>query len=90
MRTLWQRFSTFFKRMMWLGLISLVFTVVAGLVFGTGPEIHALTLVPRIIIGIDAAILVLLVVLSPLMWLFAIITGTIGVGVAVGNRISRQ
>ena len=90
MYSLWQRFSTTFKRMMWLGLFSLIFTILVGTTFGTGPVVQAVTLIPRIIIGIDAALLVLLVLATPFMWLFAIITGTIGVGVAVGNKISRQ
>ena len=89
MLRLWLRFESFLKKALVIGLLAIAaFYVINKIVPETDPLYSALVFIPGVIIVADFVIFGLLVLLSPLMWLFAIITGTIGVGVAVGNRLS--
>lgn len=90
MRKFGRSIGKFLKGALALGLLSaLIWVVVCAFMPDSQLRQDILT-VPMIILVLEFWLLVLLVVLSPIMWLFSIIVGTIGVGVAVGNRISRQ
>lgn len=88
MLTLWRRFESFLTKALVAGVIACFAYWIISQVLPDSPGRQAVLLIPGIVIVIDFVIFGALVILSPLMWLFAIITGTIGVGVAVGNRLS--
>lgn len=90
MLRLWIRFESFLKKALVAGILSVIAYYLISHGMTESPLRDDLLLLPGIVIVADFVIFGLLVLLSPLMWLFAIITGTIGVGVAVGNKISRQ
>lgn len=90
MLKLWRRFESFLVKALVAGVLAVAAYFLISHVMPDGSVRDAALLIPGLIIVADFVIFGLLIVLSPIMWLFAIITGTIGVGVAVGNRISRQ
>lgn len=87
---LWKRFESFLSKALVAGILAVIAWYVISHTMPESSLRDALLLVPGIVIVADFVIFGLLVLASPFMWLWAIIVGTVGAGVAVGNRISRQ
>jgi hypothetical protein len=90
MRKFGRSIGKFLKGALFLGLLSALIWVVVCAFMPDSPLRQEILTIPMIVLVLEFWLVVLLVVLSPFMWLFSIIVGTIGLGVAVGNRASRQ